>query len=298
MLDECDGTIDEPQINASYNYNHSFHPIMEGRGVTNYSTDKPSFAYSARTTEFDDALLERNIVTLEQVFMAKGASEKEAQRLAALKRAQDNPNEIEEVVTENKNDSNEESDIDDDEFLAQYRRQRLQELKKKSQGPYGVVVPISRQDWIRQVNDDSHKAWVVVTLTSHDVERTGCIEGAANTLAPKFPSVKFVTIPSTSAIADWPNENLPTIFLYRDGSLQKELIRLNTNITADELEWTLSQYGVVETELEEPPSPSRKESHSFSPRYGGSSIFGGSLAQLETRRNESDDDDSSEAGSM
>ena len=147
------------------------------------------------------------------------------------------------------------------------------------------------------MNDDSHKAWVVVTLTSHDVERTGCVEGAANTLAPKFPSVKFITIPSTSAIANWPNENLPTVFLYRNGSLQKELIRLNTNITANELEWTLSQCGVVETELEEPPTSTRKEFQSLSPRYGGSSMFGGSLAQLETRRHESDDEDS-EASSM
>ena len=71
----------------SFSYQSPISQIMEGRGVTNYSTEKPAFAFSTRTTEFDDALVERNIVTLEQAFMAKGASEKEAQRLAALKRA-------------------------------------------------------------------------------------------------------------------------------------------------------------------------------------------------------------------
>lgn len=273
---------------------------MEGRGVTNYSTEKPAYAFSTRTTEFDDALVERNIVTLEQAFMAKGASAEDAQRLAALKRAEDNPDDDNEefVVTENKSGADsedDESDESDDEFLEHYRRQRLEELKK-SKGPYGEVIPISRPDWTREVNDDSHKAWVVVTLTSQDVERTGCVEAAANNLAPKFPSVKFVTIPSTSAIANWPNENLPTVFLYRKGSLQKEFIRLDPTITPNQLEWNLAECGVLETELEEPPtSAHRFTTHTQSHRYGcGSSIFGGSLTQLETRRNESDEDEDSD----
>ena len=40
-------------------------------------------------------------------------------------------------MAENKSevDSNDESDIDDDEFLAHYRRQRLEELKKSRRVP-------------------------------------------------------------------------------------------------------------------------------------------------------------------
>jgi len=267
---------------------------MEGRGVTNYSTEKPAFAFSTRTTEFDDALVERGIVSLEQAFMAKGASAEEAQRLAALKRNEEgDDDEIEEVVVvekkETESDDDDSDDESDDEFLEQYRRQRLQELKRP-QRPYGEVIPISRPEWTQEVNEDSNKAWVVVTLTSHDVERTGCVEATVSKLAPKFPGVKFVTIPSTAAISDWPNENLPTIFLYRDGKLQKEFIRLKRTITADELEWDLAECGVLETDMEEPPATGREEVTSRA--YGGSSIFGGSLAQLQTRRHESDDEDS------
>jgi hypothetical protein len=47
---------------------------MEGRGVTNYSTGKPSYGFSSATTEFDDALTSRGIVTFEQAMIAKGAT--------------------------------------------------------------------------------------------------------------------------------------------------------------------------------------------------------------------------------
>lgn len=40
---------------------------MQGRGVTNYSTSKPTHEYTTNTTEFDDALLQRGIINFEQV---------------------------------------------------------------------------------------------------------------------------------------------------------------------------------------------------------------------------------------
>jgi hypothetical protein len=40
---------------------------MQGRGVTNYATSKPSHEYTTATTEFDDALLKRGIISFEQV---------------------------------------------------------------------------------------------------------------------------------------------------------------------------------------------------------------------------------------
>lgn len=273
---------------------------MQGRGVTNYSTEKPSVAYSTRTTEFDDALVERGIVTLEQAFMAKGMSQAEAHRMASLKRKEDNA-EDEVVLIENKKESKKESgdddesedfsEEDDDEFLERYRRLRLQELKRQSEGPFGQVLVISRPEWTRQVNEASHDAWVVVTLTSTNVERTGCVEAAVHSLAPKFPTTKFVSIPSSAAIANWPDKNLPTVFLYRNGKLQRELIRLETNITADALEWDLAQNGVLETDLEERPSiGGNNDNVRGGSSYGGSSIFGGQMAQLATRAHESDDD--------
>ena len=57
---------------------------MEGRGVTNYAPETPSYAFSTATTEFDDALISKGIVSFEQAMIAKGASPREARRLAEI----------------------------------------------------------------------------------------------------------------------------------------------------------------------------------------------------------------------
>ena len=208
--------------------------------MTNYSVDKPSYAFSSATTEFDDALMKRGVVTHEQAIMAKGASAEEAQRLAALAKSGKERQLLEGNNARTKDeDSEEDSDFDDDddEFLQQYRQQRIAELKQEqnteanatanstSKIPrFGDVIPIQRPEWTYHVNEASHDAWVVVVLTSSNVELTGSTEAAVATLAHCCPSVKFVTIPSTSAIANFPDANLPAAFLYKNGSMVHELV--------------------------------------------------------------------------
>jgi hypothetical protein len=264
--------------------------IMEGRGVTNYAGDKPSYAFSTSTTEFDDALMQRGIVTFEQAMLAKGASAEEAERLARVKEGEAAI--VEECESEEDSDD---ADGHDDEFLRRYRQQRLEELKEQKSTVFGEVIPITRPDWGREVNDDSQRAWVVVVLTSHDVERTGCVEGAVRALARKFAAVKFVSIPSNAAIANWPDERLPTIFLYRHGKLQQEFIGMKRNISANELEWALAECQALETTLQEAPLEIMRES--LRGRGYGSNVFGGTMSQLRTGQYDGDEQeqDSDEA---
>jgi hypothetical protein len=265
---------------------------MEGRGVTNYAGDKPSCAFSTATTEFDDALIQRGIVTFEQAMMAKGASSEEAKRLSHVKQG--------EAAVIEEYDSEEDSDDDhddDDEFLQRYRQVRLEELKtRQTKSTFGEVIPITRPDWGREVNADSQKVWVVVVLTSHDVERTGCVEDAVQVLARTFATVKFVSIRSNAAIDNWPDEHLPTIFLYRHGKLQQEFIGMKRTISAKELEWKLAECDVLETTLAEMPLEHIQSGGSARGRRGyGSNMFGGTMSRLQTRRYDSDDDESGES---
>jgi Phosducin len=211
---------------------------MEGQGVTNYSFDKPSYAFTTATTEFDDELIRRGIVTMEQAMTRKGASASEAQRLAAQSKSSTAPIEHNDIPLQHDCPSEDDSlddDDEEDEFLQNYRQQRLAEWKQehaatpttpKKNARFGQVIPIQRPEWKHHVNDASHECWVVVTLTSSHTAITGSIEAAVAVLAPTCPSVKFVTIPSTSAIAHWPDSNLPSMFVYKDGTLQQELIQM------------------------------------------------------------------------
>lgn len=223
---------------------------MEGHGVTNYATDKPTFALTPSTTEFDDALLHRNIVTHSQVMLAKGASStEEANRLTELllasKKTKKNPT----VETPSQDDSNNSDDDDsfddDDEVLQRYRMQRTAQIKQQQSS--SSLQYIQKSDWPRCVNDASHQQWVVVCLTSSDTERTGCMERAVQELSKTcIPHVQFVLIPYQQAIDErWPLQNLPCLFLYRHGVMQKQLLGLAHNHTKESL------YDLLQSHIEE-----------------------------------------------
>jgi hypothetical protein len=231
---------------------------MEGQGVTNYQPGKSSYGYSASTTEFDDACIQRGIITHEQAIFSKGASSEEAIRLVGLKNslaceqsANDDGNEHGNEKADGDDEDEDDYLLEDDEFLDRYRQQRLDELKEeksKLKGEtveFGEVVLISRDEWNRHVNEDSMKHWVVVCLTSSDTERTGRVEQAVRQLAGDYRKTKFILIPSRSAIPNWPDSNLPSIFLYRHGKMQSELLRLSPETNVDELEETLRESGVL-----------------------------------------------------
>jgi len=43
-------------------------------------------------------------------------------------------------------------------------------------------------------------------------------------LAAKFPATKFLKSVSSVCIPNYPDKNLPTVFVYRDGDVQKQYI--------------------------------------------------------------------------
>jgi hypothetical protein len=56
----------------------------------------------------------------------------------------------------------------------------------------------------------------------------GLMEQAMTQLASQFMKIKFLKIRSTSAVENWPESNLPTIFAYHDGELQHQLFTLKS----------------------------------------------------------------------
>lgn len=271
---------------------------MQGRGVTNYSTN-PSHSFTTQTTEFDDALLKRKIITFEQAMMAKGASFEEAKLLSEAKRDEDRAVSQKSVCrVENKTFDLDENDQAE---LEEYRSKRLTQLQ------HGNVIPISRTEWNHEVNDASHSQWVVIVLTSASSapnliphHRDLCIKVEQDIiphLAGKFSEVKWISIPSKSAIENWPDDNLPTLFCYRKGKMQCQLVGLGDfgNVNADSLEFKLGRMGVVESDLEmnpEAPNYNQNSRNEQTNSYGRSKFKGG-MSTFATARDEecSDYDD-------
>jgi hypothetical protein len=231
---------------------------MQGRGVTNYTVSKPSHALTTATTEFDDALIQRGIVTAEQVMLAKGASPEEAFRLARDKESATKPQSQDQDVAkpakvrqknaddeEPPSDSDSFDDDEDDGFFERYRDERLAQLDAYSNNE--TVHHISRDDWPYKVNEASQDKWVMVTLLDSGIRRQEILQ-ELNHFARQYSSkISFVTIEAREAVPNWPAERVPAVFLYREGIKIKEWVAPTNGKfpSRDQLEQLLQQWGIL-----------------------------------------------------
>ena len=120
-------------------------------------------------------------------------------------------------------------DEEDEEFLAKYRQQRVQELQTLTQKSlYGVVYPISKPDYSREVTDASKTGPVLVNLTSSlgtNME-SRVLTQLWRQAAREFGEVKFCEMRGDQAIEGYPDKNCPTILIYKDGDIVKQLVTL------------------------------------------------------------------------
>ncbi|RDW77480.1 putative phosducin-like protein 2 [Coleophoma cylindrospora] len=122
-------------------------------------------------------------------------------------------------------------DEEDEAFLEAYRQQRVQELAsltKKSL--HGTVYPISKPDFVREVTEASKNGAVLVNLTSSlgtNVESRILTE-LWRTAAREYGEIKFCEIRGDMAIEGYPDRNCPTILVYNNGDIVKQVVTLMT----------------------------------------------------------------------
>ncbi|KAL8949856.1 MAG: hypothetical protein Q9222_004073 [Ikaeria aurantiellina] len=137
-------------------------------------------------------------------------------------------------------------DDEDDEFLEQYRyvgishwffvrhskcnrRQRMAELATISKTSiFNQVYPLQKPDYSREVTDASKTAFVFVHLTSSLGTNTESrlLSDIWRELARKFGDIKFCEMRADMCIEGYPDKNTPTILVYHDGDIKRQLITL------------------------------------------------------------------------
>ncbi|KAI4184128.1 MAG: hypothetical protein L6R41_004967 [Letrouitia leprolyta] len=121
---------------------------------------------------------------------------------------------------------NELEDDEDVEFLEKYRYAELSSISQSS--VFNQVYPLQKPDYSRDVTEASGKAFVLVHLTSSlgtNIESRLLTE-LWRELARKFGDVKFCEIRGDMCIEGYPDRNTPTILVYRDGDIKKQLVTL------------------------------------------------------------------------
>ncbi|XP_060821120.1 viral IAP-associated factor homolog isoform X2 [Bombus pascuorum] len=151
-------------------------------------------------------------------------------------------------------------DEEDEIALFKYRMKRIEEMKKLAGKPtFGEVIEITSRDYIQEVNKAGENVWVILHLYKAGIPLCSLINQYLTNLAKKFPLTKFLKSISTSCIAGWPDSNLPTIFIYCDGQMEKQIVGpmelRGMKLTEAELEWMFGQAGAIPTKITEDPKP-------------------------------------------
>ncbi|EST06538.1 Phosducin, thioredoxin-like domain protein [Kalmanozyma brasiliensis GHG001] len=153
-----------------------------------------------------------------------------------------------------------ETALDDEEekLLEKIRRQRMSQLRAETKkARFGRVYPISRPDYTREVTEASKVdpdadpdsttnesgEWadkqrtggtgVVCFLYKNGIDTCRLLASFLDTLAAKYPATKFVSIVGDQCIPNYPDRNLPTLLIYRNGELHRQIVGLRPEIGLD-----------------------------------------------------------------
>lgn len=142
-------------------------------------------------------------------------------------------------------------DDEDEEFLQSYKQKRMEQISKLNEkSKFGRVFPVTKPEYKAEITDESNNCFVFVHLTLQSSLQSRLLSSLMLQLAPKFKEIKFVEIPGSRAIENYPDSNCPTIIIYHDTNVVKQLVTLTqlggNSTTLADLEALLTSCGAVE----------------------------------------------------
>lgn len=162
-------------------------------------------------------------------------------------------------------DSDSDFDDSDDELaLEMYRNMRMAEMKALSLRPkFGGVREISGQDYVEEVNKAGQGIYVVLHLYAKGIPLCSLINQFLNELAPRFPETKFIKAIASTCLPNFPEKNLPSIFIYYEGEMKQQFIGpvelRGEKLSREEFEYMLGLHGAIETDIKEDPREKVKD---------------------------------------
>lgn len=158
-------------------------------------------------------------------------------------------------------------DDEDEDFLQQYKLKRMAEIAKlQAKAKFGDVIHISKPEYNKEVTlaskgqttatettivekDNANAIYVFVHLSSQGKLQSRILEHIFQKMAPKYAEIKFVEIPGNRAIENYPDDNCPTLLVYHNGDVLKNMITLlelgGNNTTLKEFEALIVRVGAL-----------------------------------------------------
>ncbi|XP_054854393.1 phosducin-like protein isoform X2 [Eublepharis macularius] len=143
---------------------------------------------------------------------------------------------------------------DDEEFLQQYRKQRMEEMRQQVQSgqQFKQVFEIHSGEAFLDTIDKGHKnTLVMIHIYEDDVPGAEALNGCMICLAAEYPAVKFCRVRSSliGASTHFTNNALPTLLVYKGGELIGNFVRITDQLGEDffavDLEAFLQECGLL-----------------------------------------------------
>lgn len=150
-----------------------------------------------------------------------------------------------------------ELDDEDDEFLKEYMKKRMQEMVEASvmnKKHFGRVFNLSDGDqFLAAVDHPDHKNVItVIHIWEHGHEACRTIDQSFQTIAKEYSHIKFCRIQASSTAVlsrDFKASGIPAILVYRSGELINSFVRLTDTLGDDfyasDLESFLIENGIM-----------------------------------------------------
>eukprot|EP00039_Didymoeca_costata_P003330 m.66881 g.66881 ORF g.66881 m.66881 type:complete len:256 (-) comp11844_c0_seq3:1981-2748(-) len=185
------------------------------------------------------------------------------------------------------------ADDDEERARAAYRAKRIAEMKAEAaKKQFGEVINITGNEYIREINQAGEGIFVVLHLYRKDLPICARLQQIMASLAKKNPTTKFVQSVSQSCIPNYPDRNLPTVFIYYEDDIKTQFVGPTIfgglSMREKDVEWELSRHGAVKTNMKERPK------HGESAAPFGISVTESTRKLLEEKDKGSDSDSDSD----
>jgi hypothetical protein len=215
--------------------------------LQDYDPDAPEFG---GRTEWEDALIKHKIMAAPQ---KAGPTEDELQTATA-----EVINSIDKYESKSLDELDELEDELEDRVLAEYRSKRLAQLQDKQKTElFGTIPQIKEFEFIKEVSEASKEVTVVCHLFVYSKPECQLLNKCLEAVASRQKAIKFVKIIAQECIHNYPESNVPTLLIYKDGNILKQIVGLSEfgglKMTDKTLEWVLASYKVLDSNLRNNP---------------------------------------------
>ncbi|XP_064420359.1 phosducin-like protein isoform X2 [Latimeria chalumnae] len=127
---------------------------------------------------------------------------------------------------------------DDEEFLQQYRRQRMEEMRKQlytGKRFESVYELSSGEEFLDTIEREQKNTLVMIHIYEDDIPSCESMNGCLICLAAEYPVVKFCRIKSSAigASSRFTENALPALLVYKGGELIGNFVRISDQLGMD-----------------------------------------------------------------